>query len=117
MKQYGSIKLKLNTLPDKIIREYKLANITTPDRSVYVEVRKGMYGLPQAGILANQLLEKRLNKHGYIQSPQIPGLWTHVSRPVSFTLVVDNFGVKYVGEEHHVHHLIRVSSQTTNSTR
>jgi hypothetical protein len=25
-----------------------------------------------------------------------PGLWTHVSRPISFTLVVDNFGIKYV---------------------
>ena len=66
-----------------------------------------MYGLPQAGILANELLEKRLNKHGYFQSPQIPGLWTHVSRPISFTLVVDDFGVKYVGEEH-VHHLMGV---------
>ena len=107
MKRYEYIKLKLNTLPDEIIREYKLRDIATPDGAVYVEVRKGMYGLPQAGILANELLEKRLNKHGYFQSPQIPGLWAHVSRPISFTLVVDDFGVKYVGEEH-VHHLMGV---------
>ena len=107
MKRYEYIKLKLATLPDEIIQEYKLKDIATPDGAVYVEVRKGMYGLPQAGILANELLEKRLNKHGYFQSPQIPGLWTHVSRPISFTLVVDDFGVKYVGEEH-VHHLMGV---------
>ena len=49
MKQYEYIKLKLNTLPNEIIREYKVANIATPDGAVYVEVRKGMYGLPQSG--------------------------------------------------------------------
>ena len=107
MKRYEYIKLKLDTLPDKIIQEYKLRDIATKDGAVYVEVRKGMYRLPQAGILANELLEKRNNKHGYFQSQQIPGLWTHKLRPISFTLVVDNFGVKYVGEEH-VRHLMSV---------
>ncbi len=58
-----------------------------------------MYGLPQAGIIAQQLLEKRLEKHGYHQSTATPGLWTHNTRPISFTLVVDDFGVIYVGEE------------------
>ena len=62
-----------------------------------------MYGLPQAGLLANELLEKRLNKHGYRQSKLVPGLWKHDTRPIQFTLVVDDFGVKYVGEEHAQH--------------
>ena len=62
-----------------------------------------MDGLPQAGLLANQLLETRLNKHGYLQSKLVPGLWKHEWRPVQFTLVVDGFGVKYVGEEHALH--------------
>jgi hypothetical protein len=65
---------------------------------------KDMYGLPQAELISNELLEKRLNKHGYRQSKSVPGLWMHDTRPIQFTLVVDNFGVKYVGEEH-VHHL------------
>jgi hypothetical protein len=34
-----------------------------------------------------------------------PGQWYHVSRPISFTLVIDDFGVKFVGKEH-VDHLI-----------
>jgi hypothetical protein len=55
---------------------------------------RGMYGLPQSGLLA---------KHGYYQSKYIPGLWKHEWRPVQFTLVVDNFGVKYVGKEHALH--------------
>ena len=57
-----------------------------------------MYGLPQAGLLANELLEKRLNEAGYRQSKLklVPGLWKHDWRPIQFTLVVDDFGVKYV---------------------
>ena len=66
---------------------------------VYVEIRKGMYGIPQAGILAQRLLEKRLGKAGYHQSEFTPGFWTHEWRPICFTLVVDDFGVRYVGEE------------------
>jgi hypothetical protein len=66
-----------------------------------------MYGLPQAGILAQELLEQRLNKHGYFQNKAIPGLWMHQTRPISFTLVVDDFGIKYV-EQEHVMHLISI---------
>ena len=37
------------------------------------------------------------------QSQFTPGLWKHVWRPVTFTLVVDDFGIKFVGEEHANH--------------
>ncbi len=74
---------------------------------VCIGVTKGMYGLPQAGLLANELLELCLNKHRYFQSKLVPGLWKHTTRPISFTLVVDNFGVKYVGKEH-VEHLMTI---------
>jgi hypothetical protein len=33
----------------------------------------------------------------------VPGLWTHTTRPISFTLVVDDFRVKYVGKENAMH--------------
>ena len=62
-----------------------------------------MYSLPQSGLLTNKLLEKGLNKHGYRQSELVPRLWQHDTRPVQFTLVVDDFGLKYVGEEHANH--------------
>jgi hypothetical protein len=73
------------------------------DGHVYIEVQKGMYGLPQAGILANQLLAQRLAIHGYHQTKFTPGLWRHVTRPIQFTLVVDDVGVQYVGKEHAQH--------------
>ncbi len=57
-----------------------------------------------------KLLEQRLNTHGYSQSKAVPGLWTHRTRPISFTLVVDDFGVKYQGREHALH-LINILKQ------
>ncbi|KAL7481408.1 hypothetical protein ACHAW6_007088, partial [Cyclotella cf. meneghiniana] len=62
-----------------------------------------MYDLPQAGVLANVLLEKRLSAHGYHQSKLVPRLWTHDWRPIQFTLVIDDFGIKYVGKEYPQH--------------
>jgi hypothetical protein len=94
------IQMKLSNIPDKVIKEYKLRQKATPDGSIYVRAKWGMYGLPQSGLLANKLLEKRLNKHGYRQSKLVPGLWKHDTQPIQFTLVVDDFGIKYVSEEH-----------------
>ena len=61
-----------------------------------VEIRKGMYGLQQAGILNKNILQKHLREHGYIAVSHIPGLFRHVTRPIYFTLVVDNVGSKKV---------------------
>jgi hypothetical protein len=64
-----------------------------------------MWGLPQAGILTNKKLCRELEPHRYHEHENTPGLWYHKTRPISLTLVVDDFGVKYVGKEH-VDHLI-----------
>jgi hypothetical protein len=73
------------------------------DGKVYIEIQKGVYGLPQAGILANELLQRNLAKDGYRPTQHTHGLWTHDTRPISFSLVVDDFRVKYVGREHAEH--------------
>ena len=102
--RYEYMKMKLDMIPQEFRNEYNL-DAKAKDGYVFMEIQKGMYGLPQAGILANKLLKKRLAKRGYFELPHTPGLWKHVSRPVLFTLVVDDFGVKYVGEQH-ANHLI-----------
>jgi hypothetical protein len=56
--------IKMSDLPEEIIVEYKLRKIVNAKGFMFIEVTKGMYGLPQAGLLANELLEKRLNKNG-----------------------------------------------------
>ncbi len=45
-----------------------------------------MYGLPQSGIITQQLLKECLGKVGYTQSKIIPGLWKHQTRAMSFLL-------------------------------
>jgi hypothetical protein len=62
-----------------------------------------MYGLPQTGILTNELLQCNLAKDGYQMTQHTHGLWTHDTRPISFSLVVDDFGVKYIGRENAEH--------------
>ena len=63
-----------------------------------MEIRKGMYGLPQAGILANKLLKERLARHGYFEQPHTPGLWKPLSHPIWFNLCVNDFGIKYISD-------------------
>ena len=33
--------------------------------------------------------------HEYYEVKHTPGLWKHITHPIQFTLVVDDFGVKY----------------------
>jgi len=74
LKHHEFIRMKLSDIPDVVIRENKLRDKATPDGSIYIVANKGMCCLPQAGLLANELLEKRLNKHEYHQSKLVPGL-------------------------------------------
>jgi hypothetical protein len=87
----------------------------TSNGSIYIMATKGMYGLPYAGLIANKLLELRLNKHRYKQSKLVPGLWRHDTCPTQFRLVVDDFGVKYVGKENalHLKHVLEEHYQLT----
>ena len=57
------IRIKLTDIFHHRIQTQK----ATKKWSIYIRANRGMYGLSQAGLLANKLLEKRLNKHGYHQ--------------------------------------------------
>ena len=105
MDNYEYMFIPLNQIPQEIIDHYNLHNIVHKGK-VYVEIRRGMYGLPQAGILAETQLIHFLGKYGYSPVTHTPGLWRHQWRPITFCLVVDDFGVKYVGREH-ADHLIQ----------
>ncbi len=54
---------KLSDIPDEVIKDYNLHQLATPDGWVYVKVTRAMYGLPQAGSLGQDQLEKRLNRN------------------------------------------------------
>jgi len=99
MKRPEYMRLKITDIPDEVIEHYNLRTLVTPDGYIYCEITRGMYGLPQAGIIAQELLQKRLGEHGYHQSKIINGFWKHKTRPICFCLVVDDFAVKYVNQE------------------
>ena len=58
------MKMKLDMIPDDVIEEYNLHEKVEPDGYVYIKVQKGMYRLPQAGVLAQELPAKLVAKHG-----------------------------------------------------
>ncbi len=68
-------------------------------------IRKGMYGLSQAGRIAYDNLVNNLAPYGYHPCKHTAGLWKHESRPTTFTLVVDDFGIKFNAMKD-AHHLI-----------
>ena len=106
------MKIHIRNIPKAIMDYYKLWGLVYKDH-VYVRITKGMYGLPQAGRLANDQLIKFLTAAGYSQSRLVPGLFTHDTRPIQFCLVVDDFLVKYTGEEHAQHFIATLKQHYT----
>ena len=88
--------MQLTNFPQEIIDEYKLNDIVNANGLVYMEIRKALYEICHSGALAAKKLAVDLKPYGYYKVPKMYGLWRHKSRPISFTLVVDNFSVSYV---------------------
>ena len=58
MVRYEYFRMNLNLFPEDISKEYNLNNKVDANGNVHCKVRRGMYGLPQAGIIAWELLKK-----------------------------------------------------------
>lgn len=110
MPQHKYMQLPLIILPAEIITQYNLLQIAH-NGIVFVEICKGMYGLPQAGKLANEQLQEHLAKHGYRQTKATPGLWAHDTKQLKFSLVVDDFGILYVDDDDLLHLLAALQTK------
>jgi len=91
-KEYMRINLK--HIPFDVQQRYDIADMVYNDH-VLMEISKGIYGLPQAGKLSQDRLISHLATHGYIQCVNTPCLFVHTSNGIAFTLVVDDFLIKY----------------------
>jgi hypothetical protein len=60
MTQYKYMRLIISDMPNNVMDHYNLREIATSDGFIYCEIQKGMYGLPQAGIIAQELLADQL---------------------------------------------------------
>jgi hypothetical protein len=72
------MRLPISILPLDITQKYYLPSLVM-NGWVYMEIRKGMYCLKQAGLLATQMLQKRLKPFGYYPGRHMPGLWLLMS--------------------------------------
>ena len=88
------MRVSLRHIPNSIQQRYHLNSIAR-DGFVLARIDKGIYGLPQAGILARQRLVAHLGQGGFYPCPSTPSLFRHTERDIAFTLVVDDFGIKY----------------------
>ena len=96
------MKLPLSVSPEHIKGQYKLEKKAN-NGYVYFEIRRSIYGLPQAGKLTNTALKEHLAPYGYFEVAHAPSLWRHITRPIVFSLVVDDFGVKYIHKDNADH--------------
>ena len=64
------MRIPVMQIPQNVMDQYKLANLIA-DGHVYVEITGGMYGLIQAGTIANRELVSTLATHGYHQMAAI----------------------------------------------
>lgn len=86
--------ISLDMLPPAIQEQYEVHKYADGSK-VMVQITGGIYGLKQAALLAHQRLEAHLARHGYHPTANTPCLYRHKTRDVTFTLVVDDFGIKY----------------------
>jgi hypothetical protein len=63
MEQEEYVCVHISLIPEEIIQEYQLQALINSKGHILGCVEKGMYGLPQAGILAKKLLKARLSPH------------------------------------------------------
>ena len=96
------LRIPIKFIPADVIMLHSLEDYIV-NGSILFCVLKGMYGLPQAGKLAQERLVAHMALSGYTEDPNVPCLFAHTSNGITFTLVIDDFLVKYharAGVEH-----------------
>ena len=93
------MRITLKIIPQEIIDTYDLKALVSNQVWIYMHIEKGMYGLKQAGIIANQKLVKNMAPFGYHPVKHTPVLWVHYRKKILFSLVVDDLCVQYYSTE------------------
>ena len=94
MAQAEYMKVQYKHIPEDIRQQYNLANKVTKDNCIYIKIKKGMYGLKQAAVLAYNQLKTNLKPAGYAPIVGTVGMWQHDTKHTKFCLCVDNFGIQ-----------------------
>ena len=74
------MRIPFKSIPQEIVYTYNLTALVDNQGWIYMRTEKGMYGLKQAGIIANQELVKHMATFGYHPVQHTTGLWVHDNR-------------------------------------
>jgi hypothetical protein len=110
LSRFEYMKLLLSCYTEEIVQKYNL-NASAVSSWVYIEIRKGMYRLKEVRLLANQVLQTCVSSLWYYPERHTLALWLDKTHPISFTLAMDDFLVKYV-DRRHAEHVQKALSQT-----
>ena len=94
MVDFEYMKLPISMFPQEIVEQYNLKECVAADGYVYMEIRKGMPRIKQAGRLASNRLTKNLARNWYAPVRHTLSLWRHHTSDLFFPLVVDDFVIK-----------------------
>ena len=94
MVYFEYMKLPISMSPQEILQQYNLKNLVTADGYVYMEIRKVIPGIKQAGRIARDHLTKNLSRNEYAPVPPTISLWSHHTSDLVFYFVVNIFGIK-----------------------
>lgn len=97
--RHECMKFHLRDLPQEVMDECGLLAKAGKNDWCCCEIRKAICGSKQSGFLAHKQLEKMLKTKGCYPPELTSGLWLHKTRNISFTLVVDDFGVPCTSNE------------------
>jgi hypothetical protein len=103
MEYFQYIRVPKSVIPQEVWDDPRYDIQVANDGYIYLEIRRGMYGLKEAGIIAFNQLVKKLAPSGYEPMPFTPGLWRHRTKRTTFALCVDDFGVKYFSKADAMH--------------
>ena len=105
MSHFEYMEILMRWFPQDIINQYIIMYLVDKDSFVYVEIRRGVYGLNQSVCISFYCLLKLLKPHGYYPLRSNPGIWCHETLPTKCTLCVEDFGINYTNLDHS-HHLV-----------
>ena len=105
MHNFQYMRVHLKDIPHNVAVEYSLLSIADTSAYVYVNIRKEISRLKESRIIAYKRPVRNLQPNGYAPVEHTPGIWTHSTLPTTFTLAVDEFGIKFFAAADATHRL------------
>ena len=106
LEHFQYMEIPVHLIPQEFIDLYQLKD-KIRNTFVYCKFIHRMYGIREAGVLANKIPKECLETHDCAEVNHTPGLFKHLTQSVWSTLTVDHVGIKYIGK-HNVLHLVNV---------